>query len=57
MPLHTRHKEKKQTNYAFAILLVGLMVLLFSLTMIKMKQNSHQPSHEKKEITQQDFIK
>jgi len=40
MPLHDRHKQLRWRNITVALILVGLVVLFFFMTLAKMKANS-----------------
>jgi len=40
MPLHERHKQLRWRNIAVALILVGLVVLFFLISLAKMKANT-----------------
>ena len=40
MPLHDRHKQLRWRNITVALILAGLVILFFLISIVKMKANS-----------------
>ncbi len=40
MPLHDRHKQLRWRNITVALILVGLVILFFLISLAKMKANT-----------------